>query len=350
MNWACMSVGKAGYSLVRKLTAAAGRRRGCGSSLARLDRGAGLAQLVDRRLEVVGAGAAQQHLAARRGDGAEEGAGLDPVGDRAVGDAVQLAHALDPDPARAVALDARAHGDQHLGQVGDLRLLGGVLEHRLALGQGRRHQQVLGAGDGDHVGRDPRTLQPRGAGDDVAVLDRDVGAERLQALDVLVDRPGADGAAARQRHPRLAEAGDQRPEHQDRGAHRLHQVVGRLLARHLLASSETVASASPDCSAATPIWRSSFSIVATSCRRGTFESSTGSAVSSAAQSSAGRRSWRRRWRPRRRGGGRRGCGVCPWRGLRLRAPQAGWLRYSAGVSVFIDSAWICSRMRSPRAL
>src|SRR5205085_9425680 len=46
-----------------------------------------------------------------------------------------------------------------------------------------------------------------------------------------------------------------------------------------------VASAASGCSAATPIWRRSLSIVATSCRRGTFESSTGSAVRRAAQSS-----------------------------------------------------------------
>jgi hypothetical protein len=36
---------------------------------------------------------------------------------------------------------------------------------------------------------------------DVALLDVDLGAHRLQALDVLVDRPRADGAAAGQRHP-----------------------------------------------------------------------------------------------------------------------------------------------------
>src|SRR5450432_3100403 len=59
--------------------------------------------------------------------------------------------------------------------------------------------------------------------------------------------------------------------------------ASRLVTR--LASSATVASASTDCSAATPIVRSSLSMVVTSCRRGTFESSTGSAVRSAAQSS-----------------------------------------------------------------
>ena len=72
-----------------------------------------------------------------------------------------------------------------------------------------------------------RALQPRGPRGDVAVLEVDLGAHRLQALDVLVDRAQADRAAAGQRHARLAAARDQRPQHQDRGAHRLHELVGR---------------------------------------------------------------------------------------------------------------------------
>ena len=201
-------------------------------AVAGLDRRAGLAQLVDHRLEVLAARVAQHDVAAGRRDRAQERAGLDPVGDDAVRDAVQPLDALDADPARAVALDARAHRDQHLGEVVDLGLLRRVLEDRLALGERRRHQQVLGAGDGDHVGRDARALQAPGAGDDVAVLDDDLGAHRLQPLDVLVDRPRADRAAAGQRDARLAEAREQRAEDEDRRAHRLDELVRRLVRGH----------------------------------------------------------------------------------------------------------------------
>ena len=45
-----------------------------------------------------------------------------------------------------------------------------------------------------------------------------------------VDRARADRAAARQRHVGLAEARDQRAEHQDRRAHRLDQIVRREIA------------------------------------------------------------------------------------------------------------------------
>ena len=60
MNCACMSVGKPGYSLVRQLTARGrrlGARRGSSPSPASIV-DAGFAQLLDHRLEVVGARAA----------------------------------------------------------------------------------------------------------------------------------------------------------------------------------------------------------------------------------------------------------------------------------------------------
>jgi len=43
-----------------------------------------------------------------------------------------------------------------------------------------------------------------------------------------VHRPRPDGAAARQRHPRRAEARHQRPQHQNAGAHAPHDVVAGL--------------------------------------------------------------------------------------------------------------------------
>ncbi|MNT34203.1 hypothetical protein D3C72_1701680 [compost metagenome] len=59
------------------------------------------------------------------------------------------------------------------------------------------------------------------------MLDADFGAQRGQALDVLVDRPLADGAAARQADARFTEAGEQRAQHQDGRAHRLDELVWR---------------------------------------------------------------------------------------------------------------------------
>jgi len=90
---------------------------------------------------------------------------------------------------------ARAHGGKAAREVHHFRLARRVLEQRDAFRERRGHHQVLGAGDGDHVHDDARAAQPFGARVHVAMVDADGGAHRLQALDVLVDRPLADGAA-----------------------------------------------------------------------------------------------------------------------------------------------------------
>ena len=57
------------------------------------------------------------------------------------------------------------------------------------------------------------------------MVERDRRSQRLEAGEVLVDRPHADGAAAGQRHPGVAESGDEGTEHQDARSHRLDEVV-----------------------------------------------------------------------------------------------------------------------------
>ena len=78
-------------------------------------------------------------------------------------------------------------------------------------------------------------LQPLRLDIDVAVLERDLRAHRLEPLQVLIDRPRADRAPAGHRHARPPVARDQRPEHEHARAHRLHQVVRRLELGLLLA-------------------------------------------------------------------------------------------------------------------
>jgi hypothetical protein len=163
----------------------------------------GLAQLLDHRVEARDRRLRECHAAARGRRGREEGARLDAVRHHRMLDAVQRGHTLHGDHVAAVALDARAHADEAAGEVDHFRLAGGVLEHRFALGEARRHHQVLGAGHGDRIHEDARALEPRGGGVDVALLDRHVRAHRGEPLDVQVHGPLADGAAARQRDARL---------------------------------------------------------------------------------------------------------------------------------------------------
>jgi hypothetical protein len=50
---------------------------------------------------------------------------------------------------RAGALDLRAHGVQAVGEIDDFRLARRVLDHRVALGERRRHQHHMGCADRD---------------------------------------------------------------------------------------------------------------------------------------------------------------------------------------------------------
>ena len=106
------------------------------------------------------------------------------------------------EPRGAGAGDPRAHLVEAVGDVADLGLARGVLDHR------RRRCASAAAISavwvpptvtlGNLISPPFRPFLARG--DDIAAVDLDLGAELLQRHDEQVDRPRADGAAARQRH------------------------------------------------------------------------------------------------------------------------------------------------------
>ena len=118
------------------------------------------------------------------------------------------------------------HGREKPGQVRDFGLLGGVDDSRDAVGQGGGHHQVFGAGDRGQVQGDVGAVQPFGFGLHVALVQGDLHPHGLEALEVLVDGPGPDGAAAGQGDAGLAGPGHQGPQDQDRGPHGLDRLVG----------------------------------------------------------------------------------------------------------------------------
>ena len=80
-------------------------------------------------------------------------------------------------------------------QIDDLGLARRVLDHGLALGQYRRHHEILRAGHGHGVEHQSGAFETFGAGADVAAFDVDCSPHGLKAGDVDVHRPGADRAA-----------------------------------------------------------------------------------------------------------------------------------------------------------
>ena len=65
------------------------------------------------------------------------------------------------------------------------------------------------------------------ARDHITGVDLDLHAKALQRHDEQIDRPRADGAAARQRHLRFAHAGDERRNDPEAGAHLGNKFIGR---------------------------------------------------------------------------------------------------------------------------
>ena len=166
----------------------------------------------------------------RGGDGV--GAGLDAVGDQIVAGAMQRIHPLHQNPMRADALNARSHRGEAVGEVGDFGIARRVQDFAFTPRQHRRHQRGLGRADRRRRQHDTVAAQSAVFGPrlNVTGLDIDLGAERLQRLEMQVDRPRADRAAAGQRHPRRTEPCQQRRQHQNAGAHAADEVVGRLRA------------------------------------------------------------------------------------------------------------------------
>ena len=195
----------------------------------RLDPGAGFNQLVQYRIKRAGARARQCHVPSCGRHDRQIGAGFDPVRHDAVGRAMEARHTRNRDPVGAGPVDVGPHCDQAFRQVHHFGLPCSILDQGIAFGKHCSHHQVFGSGHGDEVGDDARSTQLAsrrgGLGNNIAMLDVDSGAHQLQSFDVLVHRPGADSAAARQRHAGLAGTCHQRAQHQNRGAHGLDQFV-----------------------------------------------------------------------------------------------------------------------------
>ena len=138
-----------------------------------------------------------------------------------MGVAAELVDTGDPDRPVGVHGDDRAHLLQYADEVLDLRLHGRVGQLGDALGEHGRQQHLLGRADGRVRQPDLRAAQPLRGLQVLAVrplLDR--RAELAQHVEVEVDRPAADVAAAEARDEGVAEAVQQRAAEEDRDAGR----------------------------------------------------------------------------------------------------------------------------------
>ena len=190
-------------------------------------------------------GSHQAQLAAgdRRGHG--EHAGVDPVGHHRVLGGGQLADAVDGDEAGAAAADLRPHLGQERDHVEHLGLGRGVVDHRGARGERRRHDQVLGARvrggvqvqvvavelPGLDVDLVPGLVHRGAEPGEPPVVEVEVAAAQVAAADALDDRlaqPVQQGGNEDDRAPEAA--GDLRRENRaGQGGRVNHQGAFRLV-------------------------------------------------------------------------------------------------------------------------
>src|SRR5258708_28881340 len=180
------------------------------------DVGTRLLQLTYDRVQYVRARALEFDFAASCRRGTKKCPDLDPIRHHPMRRPAQLLDPLDRYDVAARTPDAGAHRIQAFREVDDFRLASGILEHRDAVCEHRRHHQVLGTSHCDQVEDDARALETPGAGQDIALLYVDLRPQRLKPLDVQINRALTDGAAAGQRYPRLAKTRNHGPEHQNR--------------------------------------------------------------------------------------------------------------------------------------
>ena len=208
-------------------------------------------------------------------------ADLDVIRADAVGAAAEPLDTLDVEDVRADPLDRRAETDEEAAEILDVRLAGGVPDDRLALGEDRRHDRVLGAHHRGLVEVQARAPRPRRAHVVAAVqLERRHRARRRRGCACRDgggrSRPRPAAASPRARSARAAarRAGTRRGSRvRDRRRARSCRTPGRI-DPHLVRRRSSDASA--------PMSARSSTIVSTSRMRGTFVSVTGSDASTVA--------------------------------------------------------------------
>ena len=140
-------------------------------------------------------------------------------------------NSLDDDSSRAGSLDLGSHRNKEIGEILDLRFLGGTVDHRRALRKRGGHHDIVGA---QHGGTKSATQVDRGAAQfrcqhfNIASLDSNRRPERFETAQVQVDRTVPDDAAAGQRNRGLFFPAQQRAQDANRCAHFSDDVVGRL--------------------------------------------------------------------------------------------------------------------------
>ena len=153
---------------------------------------------------------------------------FNPIGNDAVRHPLQTVDTFDPQKGCSQPRDLGTHSNQATAEIDHFRFTGRRFDRRHPLCERGRRHDVAGPRDGaaERPSQiDRRTPQPRGLGMDVTALDREIGPQSRQPLQVQVNRAIANVAASRQRNTGPAATGQQRTEDADRRPHPSDEFV-----------------------------------------------------------------------------------------------------------------------------
>ena len=115
---------------------------------------------------------------------------------------MKLPNTPDPDYIRTGALNIRAHAVQKVSHVYYMGLFRHILENRLAFGHRRRHHDIDGRSDRNHIQIDMARHKIDRVSHHSSAHDGNIRTQCAESLQMLVDGPASNGAAARKRHLR----------------------------------------------------------------------------------------------------------------------------------------------------
>ena len=168
-----------------------------------------------------------QHIAAGGSSCYHIGTGFDLIGNDGIVGAVHHIHAVDLDDIGAGAADIRAHGVEEVCQIHNMRFLGNIFHDGDTLGLDRCQHHIDGSAHRYHIKVDvlaPELLAVHGHH---AIVHRYIGAQGLEALDMLVNGAHtAEVAAAGQRYIGPSAAAQQRAQEIIGGTQGLCQLMG----------------------------------------------------------------------------------------------------------------------------
>ena len=161
--------------------------------------------------------------------GNDKGTGLDAVAHYAMGNRMQLFHALDGHDRRTRADNLGAHLVEHVGEIDNLGLASGIVDNRGALCAHRGHDEVLGRTDAGELERNGGTAQTLGRiSVDVAVGGIELYAQGLETKNVHIDLASTQVAAAGHGYLGTMETAQQGPHHGRGSTHLGDELVGGL--------------------------------------------------------------------------------------------------------------------------